>query len=246
MGSVREIIATAIALMVQGNLDASLSLFRRALAEGSSSKEFCNGQPTLASDRRQRSHMGCPSTIDIVRLLDSRHWRPLILENFGDTFLSNDFDVFPALFIVSRPHHGDALTRPELELLQEAEVLALLYNYAFSLHMAGLASLDANRREESLRQALHVYQVASLSASLICLEDHPELCTLFLALAVNEGHIHSFYFHQDHVQVLHIALVRFLIFANGKYRMVLRRDYDFFKAIAVHSSFAKAKQPPMA
>ncbi|KAL7571215.1 hypothetical protein ACA910_008874 [Epithemia clementina (nom. ined.)] len=112
--------------------------------------------------------------------------------------------------------------------------------------MAGLTSPDANRRERALRKALQVYHMANTCARSITLEEHPEFCTLLLALAANQGHIHSFFFHQEEVQSLHDKIVSFLTLTNETAMLLLGQDYFFFEGVAVCSGFAKSKLPPMA
>ena len=133
-------------------MDASLSIFYSALemARNCCCNDLTDGNKTD----------GRPYTVSAVRLSDNKNLSPLI-QRAGDAFLSNDFDIFQRVFVLTR--HGDE----ECQQVDDVEVLVLLYNFAFTLHMTGIISKDAIRRERAFRKALHVYKMTNACARSI-------------------------------------------------------------------------------
>eukprot|EP00523_Entomoneis_sp_CCMP467_P016238 CAMPEP_0168767904 /NCGR_PEP_ID=MMETSP0725-20121227/1601_1 /TAXON_ID=265536 /ORGANISM="Amphiprora sp., Strain CCMP467" /LENGTH=204 /DNA_ID=CAMNT_0008817245 /DNA_START=120 /DNA_END=734 /DNA_ORIENTATION=- len=113
---------------------------------------------------------------------------------------STDFDPYKGVFDLDKTL--DSCDSFDEGTLDRVEILILLYNFAFTMQTIG----DTN----ALDKALRVYTLAVECVKSIPLEEHPELNTLILAIAANQGYIYSLFFQQDQVQMVHETIQHLL------------------------------------
>mmetsp|Transcript_6878 Transcript_6878/g.8912 ORF Transcript_6878/g.8912 Transcript_6878/m.8912 type:complete len:233 (+) Transcript_6878:38-736(+) len=221
--------SVAIGLLAEGNTTASLGVLRHAL-------QVARGNCGVG---RNCSHDHY--TMQVIHLGDN--------SSIADTAFSNDFDVFEGVFAVSQPQTSFSLNQKHTNesdkadcVTDDIEILVLLYNFAFAMHKDAL--LTKLNSERKLSKALSVYHMANECVSGIPLHEHPELSTLILALSTNQGHIHSHFFQQKEVKIVHDQIEEFLTYTNPT--SLLQDDYFFFEHAALTSGFATTKMPPAA